>query len=46
MSVEIKVYDLMSREVKIVSLTGAEINLQASDPTPYPAEAYLEVEVS
>ena len=46
MSIEIKVYDLLDLAAKTIPLAGAEIDPQASDPPPHPAEAYLEVEVT
>ena len=36
----------MSIEIKVYDLAGSEIQAEASDPPPYPAEAYLEVEVT
>jgi hypothetical protein len=35
----------MSVEIRVLDLAGSEIQAGASDPLPYPAEAYLEVEV-
>jgi hypothetical protein len=46
LSVEIKVLDLLDAEVEAYNLAGSEIKPGISDPLPYPAEAYLEVEVS
>jgi hypothetical protein len=38
--------DGLSVEIKLYDLAGSEIKPGISDPPPYPAEAYLEVEVS